>query len=505
MRIVTAITFYLSLVAGKYDGIRDEGRSIESTTNSNGMSCTMLVSIKDYIDREETYRLECDIDGKLFPIDWEESYVREILQKQILISGSSKIDIIDTDLSNGKIKLSQTAFQIVNAERTNRNLGDLSSSRSVLVVRVIAPDSSTTVSKDELANKVFGIMGDKANLKSQYAKCSYNKMNFTPAIYDGVVNGVMEVSISVNVTNSTSEDIQDAVTNVLGGKPHYADHVMYCLPPGTKDNWLAYAYVNSWLSVYNDKWCKYLSTQMHEIGHNLNLGHANENGVAYADQSGYMGYGYQLDDDPLMCFNSLNLWVLGWYKTKSLEIRLGENFSGNLSSIIDFDSESTKTVLIRINTEDLYDYYISYNKKAGFNSGTRDGINQVLIIKGRGRGFTYSDSELIAKLNKGDSLVLNETSTQTKITVNSIDISGNAEIDIFTPMNPTKIPTVNPTTSRQTVNPTTKRPTESPNIGKVPTSLPRTRPPLPRTRPPLPRGKGVNKYKHKQGRCRGCL
>jgi hypothetical protein len=68
-----------------------------------------------------------------------------------------------------------------------------------------------------------------------------------------------------------------------------ADHVMYCLPPGTM-NGIAYAYVGHWISVYNDGWCGLLSGQMHEIGHNLNLGHANEKGD-YNDQTGMVSDG----------------------------------------------------------------------------------------------------------------------------------------------------------------------------------------------------------------------
>jgi hypothetical protein len=51
---------------------------------------------------------------------------------------------------------------------------------------------------------------------------------------------------------------------------------------------VAYGYINSWLTVYNDVWCEYLSAQMHELGHNLDLGHSNEgegDDGEYEDQS----------------------------------------------------------------------------------------------------------------------------------------------------------------------------------------------------------------------------
>ena len=41
--------------------------------------------------------------------------------------------------------------------------------------------------------------------------------------------------------------------------------VMYCLPPGAMPA-VAYGVVNSFISVYSDKWCTYVSATMHEIG-----------------------------------------------------------------------------------------------------------------------------------------------------------------------------------------------------------------------------------------------
>lgn len=52
---------------------------------------------------------------------------------------------------------------------------------------------------------------------------------------------------------------------------------------------------------------------MHEIGHNLNLAHSNENGATYNDQTGMMGYSYGSSDTPVMCFNAAKHYQLGWY------------------------------------------------------------------------------------------------------------------------------------------------------------------------------------------------
>ena len=66
--------------------------------------------------------------------------------------------------------------------------------------------------------------------------------------------------------------------------------------------------------MFNDSWCTKTSLQMHDIGHNLGLRHSGENGGEYADSSRMMGHSYNLDDAPVMCFNTAKNWQLGWYE-----------------------------------------------------------------------------------------------------------------------------------------------------------------------------------------------
>lgn len=55
-----------------------------------------------------------------------------------------------------------------------------------------------------------------------------------------------------------------------------------------QDSWLAYTYVGGRRSVFNDQNCGQLSKLVHEIGHNMGLGHSGEGDSAYGDQSGIM-------------------------------------------------------------------------------------------------------------------------------------------------------------------------------------------------------------------------
>ena len=165
--------------------------------------------------------------------------------------------------------------------------------KTVLALRVEAADATTSSSAAVISDKIFGTSGDSVNLKSQYAACSHGKLIFEPATGNGIDGGVSTVSIQNTVAGAENGVIRDAVTNAgnikFGNMQNQFDYVMQCLPPGTNGGWIAYAYINWYLSVYNDLWCNYPSGQMHEIGHNLGLAHSGET-ATYDDQSGMMGY-----------------------------------------------------------------------------------------------------------------------------------------------------------------------------------------------------------------------
>ena len=145
--------------------------------------------------------------------------------------------------------------------------------KKVLVLRVVAQDASTTADETELADDIFGASGDAVNLQSQYKACSYDQLQFNAVTSNTAVgsDGVYTVYLPTTaITGASDSDIRtaavDEATANLGTLTNVADHVMVCLPPGTTGGWIAYAYINHWLSVYNDNWCRYPSGQMHEIG-----------------------------------------------------------------------------------------------------------------------------------------------------------------------------------------------------------------------------------------------
>ena len=262
-------------------------------------------------------------------------------ETEITFPGGALIDQNDQTISSASRSGGLVLTKKKDVPNDRRNLAVVTGDKTVLVVCVQATDAATTASVEMLSDSVFGTSGDQVNLKSQYFDCSRGQLNILPAVRSGITNGVTTVNVNVS-TSEGGPAMRNAITTALNtqfgvSSPNQiADHVMYCYPPGTI-NGLAFAYVNWYLSMYNDDWCTYVSAQVHEIGHNLNLAHSNENGT-YKDQSCMvsvlmtklkhyfyefftsvfsfpsfssciqMGYSYSSSDTPLMCFNAAKSW-----------------------------------------------------------------------------------------------------------------------------------------------------------------------------------------------------
>mmetsp|Transcript_20344 Transcript_20344/g.30258 ORF Transcript_20344/g.30258 Transcript_20344/m.30258 type:complete len:824 (-) Transcript_20344:193-2664(-) len=405
-----------------------------------GEKCKALVAEKEYKDGLE---LSCETpNGEIYTVDDVSSeWVQSSMATHELISGETELIVpLGATVDRGKGKLHMNKGKEETPELLNsldsderRNLNVVQGTRTVLIVRVVAYDESTTRTMGELANSVFGadsgVAGadDEVNLRSQYLACSHGKLTFAPtserglaASYYGEGSDISNGAVTVHVNTSIAEgddamrnDITDALNDMFGvsSPAVLADHVMYCLPPGTMSA-IAYAYINSWNSIYNDNWCTYVSAQMHEIGHNLNLAHSNEDEMAYNDQSGVMGFSYTENDGPLMCFNAAKSWQLGWYSDTDQAITLSldgdRSYVGRLSGVVHYNdgnnpNSSSNPILIKLNREKrLTDFFITFNAKTGPNSGTMEGANEVLIVKSGDEGKGYYESELVAKLGVGD-------------------------------------------------------------------------------------------------------
>eukprot|EP00547_Thalassionema_nitzschioides_P004427 CAMPEP_0194201202 /NCGR_PEP_ID=MMETSP0156-20130528/1530_1 /TAXON_ID=33649 /ORGANISM="Thalassionema nitzschioides, Strain L26-B" /LENGTH=1078 /DNA_ID=CAMNT_0038926333 /DNA_START=277 /DNA_END=3510 /DNA_ORIENTATION=+ len=281
-----------------------------------------------------------------------------------------------------------------------RRLGKVQGESTMAIVRVSGKNGIQPLkSVDGLANTFFGINNPNGQyFARRYELCSFGKKTFVPASdsLGNFVNGVTEIEITSIITGKNVHSVVNKIILALEAKFTYHlfnkfDNVVFVMPYGSTFNeggtpdWMAFAYINQYLSVFNDQNVVYLSHQVHEVGHNLGLLHSSHDDQDYGDQSGIMGYGYTEEGAPQMCFNGAKSWFLGWYNDKAIEIDLDSisrrsiylSFFGDYARVP--TRSSTDVVLIKIGH-----YYMIYNLKKGINVGTKEFGNSVTV--------TYNDS-----------------------------------------------------------------------------------------------------------------
>eukprot|EP00977_Amphora_coffeiformis_P014828 scaffold4226_cov180-Amphora_coffeaeformis.AAC.13 len=174
-----------------------------------------------------TLSLDCELpnDERLLAVPVSEEWIDQQMQQGRLVGGDKELDIAGAswDPTTGALVLPRDGLRrlINNHEPTkeasnhgNRAVG----TKRVLVVRVVAPNAQPSVDVDKLSDSAFGTFGDQVNLQSQYGACSRGKLTFESATGQGIVNGVLEVSIS-SLANATrfapGQNLREAVTSLI--------------------------------------------------------------------------------------------------------------------------------------------------------------------------------------------------------------------------------------------------------------------------------------------------
>jgi hypothetical protein len=401
MRIHTRTSFYkyaLSLL------LLVNSFHVGTAQNLMTLDESCLAVVKLIYSAEDTSKLLCQTPSGMYYIIPSVDHVW-IKQKMIsgeLFSGETLLDIplnTTVDRATETLQMDDPPKLLFSDDsgRRLRSLARVTGDKTILAVRIMASNSGLSINEQSLSDSIFGGNGDEVNLRSQYRKCSHDKLRFSPredrnGLTANIRNGVVTIAVNLpkeaghsRIVNAVSEELLLQFQLTVGS---IADHVMYCLPKGTFDG-VGYAVMNRGLSVYNDLLCTSVSSQMHEIGHNLNLGHSNQGTEKYGDQSGMMGYSYRMSEAPKMCFNAAKNWQLGWYDDKTVSFSPGSSGWGyeqtfSIGSLVDYDPDSRNNlhVLIEIPQPRLrINYYIGFNAAKGFNSGVMEGGDKVLVFE----------------------------------------------------------------------------------------------------------------------------
>lgn len=211
-----------------------------------------------------------------------------------------------------------------------------------------------------------------------------------------------------------------------------------------------------------------------------------------------MGYSYSQDDGPVMCFKAPKNVKVGWYNDRVVTLTSSTNYawSGRVYGIANYaTTTSADEMILRLDdpSDNTKDIYVSFNAKNGYNSGTAEAGNRVLIHTKAGETGAYAQSWLQAKLSGGGVYNAAMSDQTVEIRVLSIDTAASPPYAVVqvgagsTPTDPptkapTKAPTASPTNGPTRVAsnaPSVKAssvPTMSPTIAPVPTRSPTTSP-----------------------------
>ena len=227
-----------------------------------------------------------------------------------------------------------------------------------------------------------------------YRDCSGNKVNISPAIGTEISNGVMNLTIPIDVTGVDYRIVQDYVTKQLSDngfdKLDYTN-VMYVLPVGVRWGRLAAtAYLNGRLSVISNEYVSKIYILMHEIGHNFGHHHSSTYGNEYGDNTGMMGHYYLFENDaPRLCFNGAKSWYFGWYSDRHTDVTpTSSSRILNMLSIDDYlNGQATakdQYTVARIKGGNEVDLFIMYNRAEGINSQVPGHKDHVTLVSQRG-------------------------------------------------------------------------------------------------------------------------
>ena len=284
---------------------------------------------------------------------------------------------------NNTVTLTEQS-KIVIQSRRDLQIGRSSKSsvtnRKVLALTVSTIDSPNRYTSDTLYPYLFG--NDKISMQSQFEACSAGQFSVSP-VFGGVVDIVLSGPLSTYNPREAAFAAMDIFEQKHGitNLPDLVDSIMFCLPPGLA-SFAASAVTSHYRTIFNDENCARLSVVMHELSHNIGLGHSSKHGKRYDDLTGYMGRSQHELEGPLKCYNAAQHWQLGWFE--SLRLDWQDEFLHprivTLYSFVDTLSIQDPSGFVLINIADKV--YLQLNSAKSFNAGTGDFQNMVAVVEG---------------------------------------------------------------------------------------------------------------------------
>jgi len=217
------------------------------------MKCRLWKNHILYEDKSKvSHRWECSVDqpevegyiNKVI-VGIDNQNINDFLEANGAESGKSMLVMSDMDVQEDRIVIDTDQviriedYVPVEGESTGRRLAPTNGILNTLVVRVNTQDRSPP-SASQLSSDIFK---DDYCLKSQYGKCSYDKlqvMEYESGSIAGVLtaaDGVIDIEVPATSQGSSREDIQDLANQAVrqlfntNDPGSIFDLVLFCMPP----------------------------------------------------------------------------------------------------------------------------------------------------------------------------------------------------------------------------------------------------------------------------------
>jgi Gametolysin peptidase M11 len=364
----------------EHHGVSNNNKDGSSLGNYKQICC---IPIQEDAQGEEEMYVESS--NHLYPIDLPshilEEHQRAIHEGELLLTLNGATIEKDTVLLHDSTQVTILDHDSPIARRRRRLQGKAYDTafgtRTLKVIRVSTSDKQPSFTAEQMEDRIFH---QSIGLSSQYEACSFGQLKWeSRGVLDVIVDGEIASYESGSALRVAAEEKMKQLQIISDSPSELADNVMFCLAPGT-GTWVANAGTNYWRSQFNDQWCLSLTATMHEVGHNLGLGHSYHNGKTYADETGYMAAAWMDVDWPRKCFNGANHDKFHWFtsRTLSFDPLLTGPRKIQLATFVDYDkTTANEPVLVRLANK----FVLQYNVAKGFNQDTEEMKNQVTIVQ----------------------------------------------------------------------------------------------------------------------------
>ncbi len=393
------------------------------------------VRLQAVVDNMESNDFMCELGGHAIPLQGTSDQMRELtslMESGQLVSAESYVEVssIDADESKKVMRLPPGKVIVKEKARKKRGGGDriLASNevaKPVLVVRVTDSGGRVhTDTPDIISDNVFGTYGDAFTMKSQLEACSYGRFVVSNSYSIDISRhlsapGVIDVDLPISLTEHDKFAVADAAQTAAEEKlgislPERFKHVLFVLEKCYIDcGWSAWAYVNSWLSVYSGDAYAMPSVGLHEIGHNLDMGHSGMDGP-YGDRTGALGEPIYQKDEGAMCFNAAKTYQLArsvnWYNQDSIvefDSDTNGSWAGRVIGVAEYQNNPHSwPLVVKLESGTPNDLFVGFNRFTGINVSSRYARDMVTIVEAGNDGLGYSQSTVRAVLSQGDTYTI---------------------------------------------------------------------------------------------------